>query len=171
MPDNIFLGFGSNIGDKKGNIEKAYSELKRAGIKFIKTSRFYQTKPYGVEKQPEFLNSVAQISTELGPFRLLELVKLIEKKIGREKTFRWGPRIIDIDILFYGDIIIKSKILNIPHIDVCNRCFVLVPMCEIACDFTHPEKKISIKKILTNLDCKEKVKPIYNIPHNLHKLI
>ncbi len=160
MPDDIFLGFGSNIGDRKGNIERAYSELKRAGIEFLKKSRFYQTKPYGVEEQPEFLNSVARVSTKLGPFRLLELLKLIENKIGRKETFRWGPRVIDIDILFYGDVTVKSKILDIPHVDLCNRCFVLVPMCEITCDFVHPEKKVSIRELLRNLNCERKVKPI-----------
>ena len=157
MTDNIFLSFGSNIGDKRENIEKAYHELKNARIKILKISHFYETKPYGVETQPDFLNTVAQISTNFGPFKLLEVLKMIEKKIGRVETFRWGPRVIDIDILFYGDIILKSKILNIPHIDLCNRCFVLVPMCEIACDFIHPEKNRSIKKLLSNLKCAEKV--------------
>ncbi len=153
MPDNVYLSFGSNVGNKRQNIERAYIELESAGVKLLKISSFYQTKPYGVVDQPDFLNSVARVSTCLGPFKLLETLKNIEKKIGRVKTFRWGPRTIDIDILFYGDLILRSKNLNIPHIDLCNRCFVLIPLCEVDCDFIHPEKKLSVRRLLNNLRC------------------
>ncbi len=152
MAHRVFLGFGSNIGDRKGNIERAYKFLAKKGIRILKTSGFYRTAPYGYRDQPEFLNSVALVEVDMGALRLLEVVKEVEKELGRTETFRWGPRVIDIDILFFDDLVIRSEILNIPHIDLHNRCFVLYPLSDIAPDLIHPVLKkplIELKKNCT----------------------
>ena len=140
----IYLSLGSNIGNRMKNIENALDELEKYNIKKIKISSFYETEPIG-PKQRKFYNIAGKFKTVLEPLELLAVLKAIEKKLGRKKTFRWGPRIIDIDILFYGNQIIEIKFLTIPHKEIPNRAFVLVPMREIAPNFIHPKihKKIS----------------------------
>ncbi len=160
MKNLVYLGFGSNLGDRKGNILKAYNLLGNRGISILKKSSFYESIPYGVKDQPNFLNSVALVETSFGPLRLLEIVKDIERELGRVKTYRWGPRVIDIDILFYDEIMLDSKVLTIPHKDLDNRCFVLIPLCELNCNLIHPRLLIPISKLLDNLDCEGKVKEI-----------
>jgi len=150
-----YLGFGSNLGDRTSNIERAYTLLEKSNIRILKKSHFYETKPYGVTNQPEFVNSVALVETEFGPFKLLETIKKIEKDIGRKETYRWGPRVIDIDILFYEDFILKSQTLTIPHPDLHNRCFVLIPLCELDCELVHPVLRQKISKILESLICND----------------
>jgi len=121
------LAFGSNLGNKKENIEKAYNELLKQGIILTKKSNFYRNPAYGIENQPHFINTVAIGETFFTPMDLLNKIKNIEKKIGRNETFRWGPRVIDIDIIFYDNIIYKSDNLEIPHKDYKNRNFVITP--------------------------------------------
>ena len=123
----ILLAFGSNLGNRQGNIEKAYKYLQKANIKIEKKSDFYKSKPYGIEDQPYFLNSAAVCKTNLSPQNLLATMKKIEKNIGRKETFRWGPRVIDIDIIFYDEIKYISDNLTIPHKDFKNRDFVIIP--------------------------------------------
>ena len=99
-----YLGFGANLGEREAGINKALVELIRAGAcKVIRVSSLYETEPVGIKEQPEFLNAVAEIETALPPLELLRAIRSVERKIGREKTFKWGPRIIDIDILLSGD--------------------------------------------------------------------
>ncbi len=162
MAHTAYLGFGSNIGDRKRNILKAYERLSEKGLKIIEKSGFFKTAPYGYESQPEFLNSVALVEVEAGALRLLEIIKEVEKEIGRTETFRWGPRVIDIDILFFEDLVLKSEVLNIPHLDLHNRCFVLYPLAEIAPDFLHPVLKITVKELKKN--CRGKVEKIEITP-------
>ncbi|MBU1992755.1 MAG: 2-amino-4-hydroxy-6-hydroxymethyldihydropteridine diphosphokinase [Patescibacteria group bacterium] len=128
----VYLGLGSNIGDREGNLEKA-CEMVGA----LKKSSIHETEPFGVLDQPKFLNMVCKIETELSPRELLNHVKNIEKKIGRKKREKWGPREIDIDILFYGDIIVDEPDLQIPHPGISEREFVLKPLREIAPDKIH----------------------------------
>ena len=160
MKNLVYLGFGSNLGDRRGNILNAYVLLERQGLSFLKKSSFYESIPYGVEDQPNFLNSVALVETSFGPLRLLEVVKNIERELGRVQTYRWGPRVIDIDILIYDEIVLDSKLLTIPHKDLPNRCFVLTPLCEINCNLYHPQLQVPISKLLDKLDCEGKVKKL-----------
>ncbi|MFA6614186.1 MAG: 2-amino-4-hydroxy-6-hydroxymethyldihydropteridine diphosphokinase, partial [Endomicrobiia bacterium] len=144
---NIYLSFGSNVGNRQKHIEDAISELSKNNIKQIKKSSLYETFPIGPQ-QRKFYNLVGKFETNLSAEELLKVLKDIEKKIGRIKTFRWGPRVIDIDILFYGNKIVNLKKLVIPHKEIINRLFVLYPMNEISSNFVHPSIKKTIKTIL-----------------------
>ncbi len=130
MQADILLALGSNLGDKQENLEKA-CRLLEDKINIIRRSAFYTTKPYGVTDQPEFLNGALYGKTGLSPMELLKFVKETEKACGRVETFRWGPRVIDIDIVFYDNIIYNSVALTIPHRDLHNREFVKKPALEI----------------------------------------
>lgn len=133
----ILLGLGSNIGDREKNIINALSLLnKKYLIKFLAISSLYETEPVGLKEQPCFLNIVCQIQTKLGPNELLEGCLAVEKDLGRVRMVRWGPRIIDIDILFYHDEVVNSENLIIPHPRVMERKFVLIPLLEICDDQT-----------------------------------
>ena len=142
----IYLSLGSNIGNRKRNLEKAVAELNNNNIKEIKISSLYETEPVG-PKQRNFYNIAGKFKTNLNPRELLKVLKQTEQKLGRTKTYHWGPRVIDIDILFYGKQVIKSKNLIIPHKEIINRAFVLVPMKEIASNFVHPTQHKTIKNI------------------------
>ena len=155
----IYLSVGSNIANRKKNLEKALTELNKNNIKEIKISSFYETEPVG-PKQRNFYNIAGKFKTNLKPQELLKTVKQIEEKLGRIKTYHWGPRVIDIDILFYGKQIIKSKNLIIPHKEIINRTFVLVPMKEIAPNFVHPANHKTIKTLEKQLDYKSFIKQI-----------
>lgn len=124
----VFLGLGSNIGDRKSNIDKAIELLKDEGIEIIKLSKIIETKPQGGPPQPKFLNAAISIRTQLRPRALLRSLKKIEKKMGRSKGARFSPRIIDLDILFYGDLRLKTRNLEIPHPRIWERQFVLRPL-------------------------------------------
>ena len=127
----IILALGSNIGNKEENIEKAYDELNRIGIETVAKSSVHITPAYGVTDQADFANSVILGKTDFSPEELLKKLKETEILLGRYKTFRWGPRVIDIDIIFYDNILYESDTLIIPHKDYKNRSFVLNPMEEI----------------------------------------
>jgi len=148
---NVYIGFGSNRGDRKKNILSALKLLALNKQKIIKISSLYETEPYGYKKQKNFLNGVAVLKTAMPPEELLNLLKRIEKEAGRRRSFRWGPREVDLDILFYGYKVYKSKTLSIPHADLHNRKFVLLPLNEIAPGFIHPVIKKSVSVILKNL--------------------
>ncbi|MDO8734963.1 MAG: 2-amino-4-hydroxy-6-hydroxymethyldihydropteridine diphosphokinase [Elusimicrobiota bacterium] len=147
----VFLGLGSNRGDRKKNILKAIKLLKESGQKVLRLSSMHETKPYGYKKQKKFLNAAVKLKTKLLPLELLELCKKIEKKIGRTKSFRWGPREIDVDILFFGKKVIKSKKFTIPHSDLHNRNFVLIPLVEIAPNFVHPVLKKRVSEMYSTI--------------------
>ena len=147
----VYIGLGSNRGNRRKNILRALGMLKGNGQKIVKISSFYETEPYGYENQSRFLNIAAKVKSNLPPEKFLSLCKKIEKTVGRTGSFRWGPREIDIDILFYGHKTFKSRKLTIPHADLHNREFVLLPLKEISPGFVHPVIKRSISKILENL--------------------
>ena len=146
MANNIFLGLGSNKGDRERFIREAVKKLKNfPGIEVLKCSSLYETTPYGNEEQDNFLNLVIRINSEHEPEYLLEIIKNIEEEMGRQTTERWGPREIDIDILFYDNVIVNKENLTIPHEDLTKRGFVLYPLNEIAPELIHPvyDKRIS----------------------------
>lgn len=155
----IYLSLGSNIGNRRKNLEKAIAELGNNNIKKIKISSFYETEPIG-PKQRNFYNIAGKFQTNLTPQELLKTVKEIEEYLGRTKNYHWGPRVIDIDILFYGKQILKTKNLIIPHKEIINRAFVLVPMNEIAPKFVHPRENKRITTLLRLLVDKSYVKQI-----------
>jgi len=133
----VYLSLGSNIGNRKRNLDLALNCLEQNCLEKLKISSLYETEPVG-PKQRKFYNIAGKFTTILKPQELLKVVKSIEEKLGRKKTYHWGPRVIDIDILFYGKQIIKSDNLIIPHKEIQNRAFVLVPLKEIAPTLIHP---------------------------------
>ena len=133
-----YLGIGSNLGDRRKNCMDALEVLEQKGIIIIKKSSLYETEPWGVEGQPMFLNMAAEIRTDLNPGELLSLLKEVEKEVGRGETYKWGPRVIDLDILLFDNISIDEYNLKIPHPLMHEREFVLKPLAEIAPDVTHP---------------------------------
>lgn len=143
----IFLGLGSNTGEREKNILSAILEIKKIAT-MEKISTIIQTKPWGDEDQDDFLNAVIEISFEGSAQELLENLQNIEQKLGRIKTRKWGPRIIDLDILFFGREKIREKNLIVPHPFWQERDFVLNPLAEIAPNFVPPNEKESIQKIV-----------------------
>jgi 2-amino-4-hydroxy-6-hydroxymethyldihydropteridine diphosphokinase len=132
------LGFGGNLGDPIASIGKALARLEAGGVRVLRRSHFYRTAPWGVTDQPEFVNLCAAAETGLAPGELLALIHRIEAELGRERREPWGPRLIDIDILAYGDETVEEPGLAIPHPRLAERAFVLVPLAEIA-----PERVIA----------------------------
>jgi len=150
-----YIGVGSNLGDRAFNCKQAIGLLRQKGTTVSKESSLYETKPWGVRDQPLFLNMAIEIETDLKPFELLRTLKDIEKKMGRDETFLWGPRIIDLDILLYDNNIVDEKGLRIPHPHMQDREFVLRPLCEIAGDVIHPSLLLSIGELLQRLKSTE----------------
>jgi|GEM_PF-129450 len=150
---NVFLGLGSNLGDREKAINFALNSLSNHPHCTVKkSSPIFETVPYGVTSQPDFLNSCVELETFLSPFELLALLKKLEKDYGRQaNSKRWSARELDIDLLFYGDLILNSATLNIPHPDLINRRFVLAPLCAIAPLFYHPTQGRDIGFLLSTL--------------------
>ena len=145
-----YLGLGSNLGDRNQNLAQALELMSKHAV-VEQVSSIYETEPVGYQPQPLFLNAVCRISTELKPKQLLRLAKRVEAKLGRTPGFSNAPRTIDIDILFYGEEVLSSKELTVPHPRLAARAFVLVPLAEIARDLVHPGSGKSIKKLLADL--------------------
>ncbi len=137
MANSIFLGLGSNLGDRRENISSALREL-RQFVNPTKISSLYETAPKDAPDHPQYMNVVFEATTELSPHELLKAVKKLEKKLGRASERDMLPRVIDIDILFYNQNSIRSDVLIIPHARLHLRNFVLVPLCEIAPNYVHP---------------------------------
>jgi 2-amino-4-hydroxy-6-hydroxymethyldihydropteridine diphosphokinase len=156
-----FLGLGSNLGQREDSIERAVAALAQTpGIVVRRRAGLYETEPVGVCDQPWFLNTVVEIETELSPSELLTVCKQIERSLGRRERMRYGPREIDLDILFYDDVIVSEKDLQIPHAQVHRRRFVLVPLCEIAPDHVHPILRTTVAQLLENLADPTEVRPL-----------
>ena len=148
-----YIGFGSNIGDRLVHIQNAIQTLSKAeGITLQKISSLYKTDPVGYEAQAQFLNGVAAIQTSLSPLSLLHTLKDIETAVGRQHRIRWGPREIDLDILIYGDLCLRTEKLILPHPEMHLRSFVLVPLAEIAPDLVHPVFQESIQTLLNRFE-------------------
>ncbi|KEI86262.1 2-amino-4-hydroxy-6-hydroxymethyldihydropteridine diphosphokinase [Clostridium botulinum] len=146
-----YVAFGSNIGEKESYIKRALEKIEERGMKIIKVSPIYETEPYGVLDQDSFLNGVVKIETNLTPEDLIGELLNIEKQLDRVRERRWGPRTIDLDIIFYDDLIINEKDLVIPHKDMENREFVLKPLCDIDENFIHPVLKKSVRELYDRL--------------------
>ena len=142
-----YIGLGANLGDREANIKEALSELARSGCKPIRVSSIYETAPVGFSDQPDFLNAVAELETSLRPRELLAVLGKIERRIGREETFKWGPRTIDLDILLYGDQTLAEDSLEIPHPEMHRRAFVLTPLAEIAPEVKHPVSGLTAREM------------------------
>ncbi len=144
-----YIGLGANMGDREANINRALVDLVRSGAgRLTRVSSLYETEPVGIREQPDFLNAVAEIETELAPLELLAALRGIECSIGREKTVKWGgPRTIDLDILLYGDISLTEDNLEIPHPEMHKRAFVLTPLAEIAPEARHPITGLTARRM------------------------
>lgn len=156
-PVTVYLGLGSNLGQRRAKLKKAL-QLLGERLSLERISSLYETWPVGYEEQPPFLNAVCRATTEIGPFQLLSIIKGIEVALGRVPSFANAPRPIDIDILFYGDLVIKSPQLVIPHPRLEERAFVLIPLAEIAPDLSHPGSGESIKELANRVEGREGVK-------------
>ncbi|OGF52761.1 MAG: 2-amino-4-hydroxy-6-hydroxymethyldihydropteridine diphosphokinase [Candidatus Firestonebacteria bacterium GWA2_43_8] len=153
-----YLSIGSNVGNRSLNLKKAVLLLSKYGnIRVLRVSPLYETEPVGEVKQRCFLNGVVEIKTELSPLRLLAVCKEIEKKLKRKKTVKWGPRIIDLDIILYGNRIVKQKGLTVPHKEMIKREFVLRPLVDLNKKGVHPVVKKSFSKLLKEVKGGEKV--------------
>lgn len=160
--DRIYLLLGTNIGDLKENLSRAIGLIEANGIRILKKSKIYKTKPWGVEDQPDFLNLALEVESGLSAIELMRTLKLIEIQMGRKKTEkRWRPRLIDIDIIFWGDKTIAHAELEIPHRDFFNRPFAVKILSEIAPDFKPPGTTKALKEYVTG-ECDEGVEVYRN---------
>ena len=150
----VYIGIGSNLGNRINNIEKAKYFLKMNGINILKTSSYYETLSWPDSNNPKFINIVIQSNTFISPKKFLEIFKTIEKKLGRKKSFKNSPRTCDIDIISYKNKIISGDII-IPHERMSKRSFVLIPLFEIAPNYIHPKTKKSIRKLIFSLPIKD----------------
>lgn len=141
-----YLSLGSNLGHREANIASALKMLGQEAW-ILKVSSLYETEPVGYKNQPWFLNCVCSVETDLSPQALLKFVKAIERKLGRREDIRFGPRLIDIDILFYNSLILDSPDLIIPHPRLVERAFVLLPLREIAPELVHPLLRATIEEL------------------------
>jgi 2-amino-4-hydroxy-6-hydroxymethyldihydropteridine diphosphokinase len=146
-----YIGIGSNLGNRQQNCLLTIELLEEKGITIKKRSSMYETEPWGIKNQPRFINMAIEIETGLEPVELLRLLKSIEREIGRGDSYKWGPRIIDLDILLFDDLIVKEDNLQIPHPFMHERDFVLRPLCEIAPDRIHPLLKVRICDLMQKI--------------------
>lgn len=157
---HVFLGLGSNIGDRGKNIQEALVSLEKWGIKILRSSSLYETEPVGFKDQPWFLNMVLLAETNMKSEELPKIFATIEQALGRERTIRNGPRTIDVDFLFYDDTVLQIPGLILPHPRLQERKFVLLPLNEIAPNHIHPVFKKTVKQLLKECTDKSIVKPL-----------
>lgn len=148
----VYVGLGSNLGNKRENLVNAINRIDAHDEIHVKDkSSFYETAPVGGPPQPDYVNCVIELETEVGPQALLKEFKKIEKALGRKPGVKWGPRTVDLDILLYGDRIVNDLNLKIPHERMHERAFVLEPLCEISPDIKHPVLRVNISELLEKL--------------------
>lgn len=150
--NKVYIAFGSNIGDKYKAVDDALDMMEKRGLRVTAKSNIYETEPYGYTDQPPFINGAVEVETHLNCREVLKTVLNIENDIGRVRLIRWGPRIIDLDILMFNDEIYDEEDLKVPHIDMKNRDFVLRPLNDICPDKIHPILKKSIRNLLEDLE-------------------
>lgn len=148
-----YLSLGSNLGEKSTNLKKALKALtQHPSISLIAQSSFYKTEPVGYKDQDWFYNAVACIKTTLVPHQLLKTCQAIEHSLGRERTLRWGPRIIDIDLLLYDNLSIQDSVITLPHPEMLNRAFVMIPLLELAPNLKFEGKKQPWKEDISQVN-------------------
>lgn len=148
---HVYLALGTNLGDRLANLAAARRAF-APQVTLLAESPIYETPPWGVVDQPMFLNQVVAARTELPPLELLALLKRLELELGRRPGVRYGPRLIDMDILFYDDLVMRAPDLEIPHPRLAQRAFVLVPLADLAPDLRHPGLGARVRDLLANLD-------------------
>ena len=164
-----YLGLGSNLGRREDNLAAAIRRLSESpacsvsgpqgistqganAVKVLRSSDIYQTAPWGMEDQPDFLNCVIEVRTQLTPAGLLERVKEVEESLGRQPGLRYGPRIIDLDILLYGSMVVQQPDLQIPHPRLHLRAFALIPLAELAPELIHPVLNITVGQLVQEVN-------------------
>ena len=159
-PEIVFLSLGSNIGDREKNLRAAIAALPEVGVQIKKVSSIYETEPVDLLEQPWFLNCVVEGETVVPPAALLKELRALEKRMGSKKLVPRGPRLIDLDILVYGQQTIDSPELQVPHLRMHLRRFVLAPLAEVAPDLKHPSWSGTAAQLLATSDDKSAVKKI-----------
>lgn len=156
---DVCLSVGSNIGEREDYLDQAAEQLaKHPKIRIREVSEWHETEPYGYTDQPRFLNGCITLQTTCSPAGLLRITQAIEQRAGRKREIRWGPRTLDIDILFYDDLVMGSEELVIPHPEIELRSFVLEPLCEIAPWYRHPVSGKTVRQLLDELNRRTKTK-------------
>ena len=145
------LCLGANLGDPADQIETAVQQLRDSGIRILRRSSLISTKPYGLQGQPDYMNQVIEVRCDLSPRELLRKIQDAEASMGRIRTLRWGPRLIDIDILLCEDLIVNDSDLVVPHPDFTNRLFAMQLLDELVPDMVHPVLKKTLREIYENL--------------------
>ena len=156
-PADVYLGLGANLGDRRASLAKALDMLS-LNVDVARVSGLYETAPVGYSDQPLFLNAVALVRTTLPPRRVFSFVKGIERAMGRTPSFRNAPRLVDIDILLYGETVMESPDLTLPHPRMHERAFVLAPLAEIAPEAWHPALLKTVRELLAEVSGREGVR-------------
>jgi 2-amino-4-hydroxy-6-hydroxymethyldihydropteridine diphosphokinase len=151
MSHRVYLALGTNLGDRLANLQAAQAAMPPA-VRVLSASPVYETPPWGIHDQPAFLNQVLLAETELEPAELLAYLKKLEERLGRTPGVRYGPRLIDLDILFYDDLVIDTPGLVIPHPRLVGRAFVLVPLADLAPKLRHPLEGKTVEEMLSATD-------------------
>lgn len=151
MSHVVYLALGTNMGDRAGNLAQALKWLSPQ-VRILEQSPIYETPPWGYVDQPDFLNQVVMGETDLVPKQLLRFLKGLEAHLGRRNSIRNGPRPIDLDILFYDDLILEMPGLSIPHPRMAGRGFVLLPLCDLVPDLRHPLTGMTIREMVLEAD-------------------
>ena len=158
-----FLGLGTNLGDRLDNLRQAVLALSGCGT-VLAVSPIYETAPVGVTDQPAFLNMALKLETSLTPQQLLRAIKDMEVTLGRTQTIRWGPRLIDIDILLFDQVQLNEDHLHIPHPRLCERSFALTPLADVAGNHIHPTHNQTIAQLLARLPVDDGVRRFSGLP-------
>ncbi len=160
----VYLLLGSNESNRQHNIKQALRLIALKGCEIVNQSGLYETEAWGLKEQQSFLNQAIAVRTALPPLQLLGTLKSIEKEVGRVETIKWGPRVIDIDILFYGSLVINEPALTVPHPFLHQRRFTLAPLSEIAPQLLHPVFNKTVALLLEECEDTSKVTPVQANP-------